>query len=151
MARRFLVIHSARRSVAALLCALAVAAVAAIGPHAPVAAQAPDPKDQCKNGGFANFIDPSTGQPFRNQGQCVSHANQGGVLVPVTPPAPLSDLVITISCREYLPSSSRISVACYPVVYNIGPGPVSIPVGAVQNVIPETNEGNNTVTTTFRP
>jgi hypothetical protein len=32
-------------------------------------------KDQCKNGGYANFIDPSTGQPFQNQGQCIKFFN----------------------------------------------------------------------------
>jgi len=35
-------------------------------------------KDQCKNGGYANFIDPSTGQPFRNQGECVKFFNHQG-------------------------------------------------------------------------
>jgi hypothetical protein len=35
-------------------------------------------KDQCKNGGYANFIDPSTGQPFQNQGQCVKSFNHQG-------------------------------------------------------------------------
>ena len=29
-------------------------------------------KAQCKDGGYARFIDPRTGEPFRNQGQCVS-------------------------------------------------------------------------------
>ena len=29
-------------------------------------------KDQCKKGGYRNFIDPRTGRPFKNQGQCVS-------------------------------------------------------------------------------
>lgn len=35
----------------------------------------PTDKDQCKNGGFKNYTDPSTGQPFKNQGQCVSFTN----------------------------------------------------------------------------
>jgi hypothetical protein len=40
-----------------------------------VAGSALTSKDQCKNGGYANFIDPSTGQPFQNQGQCVKFFN----------------------------------------------------------------------------
>jgi hypothetical protein len=41
----------------------------------------PNDKDQCKNDGYKNFTDPSTGQPFKNQGQCVSsavHQSNGG-------------------------------------------------------------------------
>jgi len=33
-------------------------------------------KDQCKDGGYRSLIDPRTGAPFRNQGQCVSFAVQ---------------------------------------------------------------------------
>jgi hypothetical protein len=36
---------------------------------------APTSKDQCKDGGYKNFIDPSTGQPFKNQGQCIQLVN----------------------------------------------------------------------------
>jgi hypothetical protein len=32
----------------------------------------PTTKEQCKNGGFANYLDPRTNAPFKNQGQCVS-------------------------------------------------------------------------------
>jgi hypothetical protein len=35
-------------------------------------------KDQCKHGGYRNLIDPRTGQPFRNQGQCVGFFARGG-------------------------------------------------------------------------
>jgi hypothetical protein len=35
----------------------------------------PTNKDECKSGGYARFIDPSTGQPFRNQGQCQNSVN----------------------------------------------------------------------------
>src|SRR5918998_6142399 len=45
--------------------------------------------------GFAAFVDPGTGQPFRNQGQCVSFVARGGMLVPV---APLPDLTVSKSC-----------------------------------------------------
>jgi hypothetical protein len=38
----------------------------------------PKSKDQCKHGGYKNFTDPKTGQPFRNQGQCVSFVNHQG-------------------------------------------------------------------------
>ncbi len=34
----------------------------------------PENKDECKNGGWQNLTD-GDGQPFRNQGQCVSYAN----------------------------------------------------------------------------
>jgi hypothetical protein len=66
----------------ALLVLSLAAARAALSPG-PAIAQAPDPTDQCKHGGFATFLDPSTGQPFRNQGQCVSFVNHGGTLVPI--------------------------------------------------------------------
>lgn len=39
-----------------------------------VASPHPTNKDQCKNGGYVNFVDDS-GQPFKNQGQCVSYVN----------------------------------------------------------------------------
>ena len=34
-------------------------------------------KDQCKNGGWQTLVD-SEGQPFKNQGDCVSFAATGG-------------------------------------------------------------------------
>jgi len=34
----------------------------------------PTNKDQCKNGGYANYVD-ANNQPFRNQGQCISYVN----------------------------------------------------------------------------
>ena len=37
---------------------------------------APTDKDQCKDEGHRNFIDPRTGEPFKNQGQCVSFVEQ---------------------------------------------------------------------------
>lgn len=37
-------------------------------------------KELCKSGGFASYVDPATGTPFANQGQCVSFVNGGGVL-----------------------------------------------------------------------
>ena len=40
-------------------------------------ANSPTSKDQCKEGGFVNFTD-AQGQPFTNQGQCVSYANHHG-------------------------------------------------------------------------
>jgi hypothetical protein len=50
----------------------------------PLAFAAPnDAKEACKHGGFANYVDPSTGAPFKNQGQCISFVNHGGTLVPV--------------------------------------------------------------------
>ena len=37
----------------------------------------PTSKEQCKDGGYQNFIDPSTGEPFKNQGQCIQYVNTG--------------------------------------------------------------------------
>ena len=34
----------------------------------------PTAEDQCKNGGYANYVDDNN-VPFRNQGQCVSYVN----------------------------------------------------------------------------
>jgi hypothetical protein len=36
----------------------------------------PTSKDQCKNGGYKQFTDPN-GNPFKNQGDCVSFTNNG--------------------------------------------------------------------------
>lgn len=38
--------------------------------------------DQCKDGGWATLRD-AADQPFKNQGQCVSYAAQGGAFAPV--------------------------------------------------------------------
>lgn len=46
-----------------------------------------EPKDSCKDGGFANYVDPTTGQPFTNPGQCIKFVKGGGVLDPL-PVAP---------------------------------------------------------------
>lgn len=46
------------------------------------AAKAPDSKDLCKSGGYANYTRPDH-TTFANQGDCVSFAAQGGTLVPV--------------------------------------------------------------------
>lgn len=51
-------------------------------------ASAADAKDPCKSGGYASYVDPGTGQPFANQGQCVSFVANGGTLVPVPPSQP---------------------------------------------------------------
>ena len=44
------------------------------GPFA-TAPLAPTSKQDCMNGGFQNFIDPGTGAPFSNQGQCIKFVN----------------------------------------------------------------------------
>jgi hypothetical protein len=38
-------------------------------------AQPPTPTnpEQCKHGGYSAFIDPQTGQPFKNQGKCIAY------------------------------------------------------------------------------
>ena len=70
-----------------------VAAVLTLGAVTGAArpAHAADPT-QCKNGGFASFIEPSTSQPFKNQGQCARFVAQGGTLLALgvskAPPSP---------------------------------------------------------------
>lgn len=83
--------RSVRR--ATVLTGLIIAATAASMGSAS-AAPAAD-KEFCKSGGFADFINPATGQPFKNQGQCVSFVNGGGVLKPVQeePPVPVGPTV----------------------------------------------------------
>jgi hypothetical protein len=44
-----------------------------------------DAAHTCANGGYANFTT-STGEPFKNTGECVSYAAHGGTLVAVQPP-----------------------------------------------------------------
>lgn len=69
-----------RRTVSVIAAALAVG-VTSVG----VASAAPAPtKDFCKSGGYAKYVDPATGQPFVNQGTCVTFVNNGGTLK--TPP-----------------------------------------------------------------
>jgi len=36
---------------------------------------APTNPQQCRNGGFQEFIDPQTGMPFKNQGKCIAYVN----------------------------------------------------------------------------
>ena len=38
---------------------------------------APTSQEQCKDGGYARFTDPSTGAPFTNQGRCIQFVNTG--------------------------------------------------------------------------
>lgn len=74
------------------------AAVAALLSTASGAAQAApvDDKNLCKDGGFANYVDPTTDLPFKNQGRCVSFVNAGGTLVPVEdePPVPVAPTAV---------------------------------------------------------
>ena len=67
-----------RKLLAATAVAMAMAAV-------PGVASADPGKDACKDGGYVNYLDPVTGDPFKNQGRCVSFVNGGGALVPVSP------------------------------------------------------------------
>lgn len=73
-----------RRTVSVIAAALAVG-VASMG----VAQATPAPsKDLCKSGGYAKYVDPATGQPFVDQGTCVTFVNNGGMLKPTPPPGP---------------------------------------------------------------
>lgn len=63
---------------------VALALALALATFAPGVAQAaPGDKELCKNGGYTKYVDPITGQPFKNQGRCISFVNSGGVLLPV--------------------------------------------------------------------
>jgi hypothetical protein len=66
------------------------AAIAALFATVPTAQAAPNPdKELCKNGGFANYVDPTTDLPFADQGTCISFVNNGGTLVPVEAATPV--------------------------------------------------------------
>jgi hypothetical protein len=115
-----------RRPLIGLLAALVLLALGSLGASAllaSTAAQPPDPTDRCRNGGFANYIDPSTGQPFRNQGECISFVTQGGTLSPTMPPASLPDLAITMTCRDDTP----VSTHCLAIIQNASSVPATIP------------------------
>jgi hypothetical protein len=93
------------RTAAAVLLAAASLTLTA----SPVMAAPGAEKDLCKSGGYAGYVDPATGAPFGNQGQCVSFVNKGGALTPVvvTPPPvdvpglePLTAKVLQIEGRE---------------------------------------------------
>jgi hypothetical protein len=75
---------------AAVLIATACALVAPAS-----SASAADSKDSCKSGGYASYVDPATGQPFANQGQCVSFAAKGGTLTPVELPVSIVGVTTT--------------------------------------------------------
>ncbi len=87
--------------------AATLAAAVSIAPSA-IAAPAAN-NDLCKFGGYANYVDPATGHPFKNPGQCVSFMNGGGVLVPVEeePPGeePTPGPVATVTERPLSPGS----------------------------------------------
>lgn len=63
---------------------LALAAAALFTLAVPAAASAaPDLKDVCKGGGYAEYVDPDTAAPFADQGRCIAFVNEGGELRPV--------------------------------------------------------------------
>ncbi len=43
---------------------------------APPPSGVPHTVSRCRDGGYRNFIDPATGQPFRNQGECIRFVRQ---------------------------------------------------------------------------
>lgn len=81
-----------------LITVLAASALAAT--FGATAAQADD-KALCKNGGFAQYVDPATEQPFTSQGQCVSFVAKGGTLVPVEEPVEEAPFVYTVVVSQY--------------------------------------------------
>lgn len=91
-----------------------IAAVLTLGAAVPSVAQAASDPGLCKSGGYANYIDPATNAPFKNQGQCVSFVDGGGMLTPVTPPASFDFGGVIDSAPSYDPYKE----ACLP---SIGP------------------------------
>ena len=57
-----------------------VGIVAAVAALTPVGTSAASSQDACKDGGFLNLVG-LDGSSFKNQGQCVSYAVQGGTLL----------------------------------------------------------------------
>ncbi|SFO58244.1 hypothetical protein SAMN05660359_04498 [Geodermatophilus obscurus] len=84
----------ARRLALTGACALALLG-GAIATATPAAAA--DPFTACKSGGFVNYTDPLTGEPFANQGRCVSTLARGGAIVPVAPPVTLDMDVVAVN------------------------------------------------------
>lgn len=77
--------------------AVALAALVLMAGTGTAQAKADDSKADCKHGGFVSYVDPATGQPFVDQGTCVSYVVHGGELVPVEPVvAPPSISVVNI-------------------------------------------------------
>lgn len=59
----------------------------------------------CQQGGYLDYTD-ADGNPFRNTGQCVSYAAQGGTLVPVpTTAVYLDEEAWTIGATGFAPNS----------------------------------------------
>jgi hypothetical protein len=64
-------------------------------------------KDDCKNGGYASFRPSAGGEPFKNQGQCVSASNHGGI----------APLVVPLACTSSLTNNtdgttSHVTASC---------------------------------------
>lgn len=76
-----------------LRAAILIAACAVVAPAS--SASAADSKDSCKSGGYASYVDPATGQPFADQGQCVSFAAHGGTLTPMQVPVSIVGITTT--------------------------------------------------------
>jgi hypothetical protein len=66
-------------------CIFGAALTLMAGAALPANAAAPD-ISPCTNGGYVHYVDPATGQPYSNQGRCVSTVARNGQLVPVLPP-----------------------------------------------------------------
>jgi hypothetical protein len=60
--------------------AIALAALVLMAGTGIAQAKADDSKADCKDGGFASYVDPTTFEAFESQGACVSHVNAGGPL-----------------------------------------------------------------------
>jgi len=94
-----------RKLLAVTIAAMAIASVQGVASADP----APQ-KELCKNGGYADYVDPTTNLPFKNQGRCVSFVNAGGTLVPVEeePPAPVG-VQFALTAEPFLDVAVRVT------------------------------------------
>jgi hypothetical protein len=114
------------RTTAVLLAAAASITFAA----SPAAAAPAAGKDLCKSGGYASYVDPATGAPFNNQGQCVSFANGGGVLV--------HELTASVVFDRLLADGPNPEFGWHPVVQGATPGGLVLMTVYVDGAAPRT-------------
>ena len=66
------------RIAVAIVCAALIVVAVAAGPAAAAPGSNSDAAHACQHDGWKTMVDPATGQPFKNQGDCVSSAAHSG-------------------------------------------------------------------------
>jgi hypothetical protein len=127
-------------------CIFGAALTLMAGAALPANAAAPD-ISPCTNGGYVHYVDPATGQPYSNQGRCVSTVARNGQLVPVLPPLTFggwayNDLTDPNACRVSIFLNGAVAGATYPVTWLIGGQVVD-----TQSVVP----GETTLVAVYQP